>query len=101
MGIRAALENVMTDKVGDHGTFVRNVDAFQRAGYLSERQRGQLDNLLQAGHAASHRGWQREEQEMKTLLDITESVIESVYLHDQAADALGRKIPPRARTATT
>jgi hypothetical protein len=101
MGIRATLENVMTDRVGDHGTFGRNVDAFQRAGYLSERQRGNLDTLLEAGHAAVHRGWSPTEQDISTLLDIAESVIATAYLHDQPADALGRKIPPRATPSTT
>jgi hypothetical protein len=46
MGIRSALENVMVDRVGDKGTFTTNMDAFQKAGYLSVRQQGTLDSIL-------------------------------------------------------
>jgi hypothetical protein len=57
MGIRSALENVMIDRVGDQRYFKINMDAFQKAGYLSVRQRGSLESILEAGHAATHRGW--------------------------------------------
>ncbi|HME22075.1 MAG TPA: DUF4145 domain-containing protein [Acetobacteraceae bacterium] len=98
MGIRAALERVMIDKIGsDQGTFKNNTDAFDKAGYLSVRQRGHIDTILEAGHAAIHREWQPSDQDIITLLDITESVIEAAYLHDQLSNALDRKIPPGPR----
>jgi len=59
MGIRATLETVMIDKVGDHHRFSANVDEFQKAGYLSVRQAGPTDS------------------DIATLLDITESIIET------------------------
>jgi hypothetical protein len=95
MGIRATLESVMIDKVGDKGSFVKNMDAFQEANYLSVRQRGHLDVMLDAGHAAIHREWVPTGNDVKVLLDITESIIQAVYLHDQPTNALSRKIPRR------
>ena len=79
----------MVDKIDDQHNFKQNMDAFQNAGYLSERQRGHLDAVLNAGHAAIHRGWE------PTLLDITEGIIEVAYLHDKAADTLDREVPPK------
>src|ERR1051325_11664037 len=57
MGIRAILENVMKEKVGDR-TFKKLIDEFQKAGYVSTRQAGTLDSILEAGHAAIHRDWE-------------------------------------------
>src|SRR5262249_54024238 len=82
MGIRAALEAVMTLRVGDQGSFAKNADALQAAGYLSQRQRLTLDAILDAGHATIHRGWEPTDQDLATLLDITESIVESVYIHE-------------------
>ena len=34
MGIRALLELIMIDKVGDKGSFAKNADTFEREGFL-------------------------------------------------------------------
>src|SRR5258708_35523717 len=78
MGIRATLEAVMLDKVGDQQNFERNLNAFEKAGYLSLIQRDSVAAILEAGHATIHRGWEPTDQDIKTLLDITESVVETV-----------------------
>src|SRR5271157_2537733 len=72
-----------------------NLDEFQKAGYLSERQRTALDTIFEAGHAAIHRGWEPTEDDIRTLMDITESVIESVYLHGVRAERLEKVVPKR------
>jgi hypothetical protein len=95
MGIRAALEQVMVDKVGNQGSFKANVDALQRAGYLSIRQAFDLNSILDAGHATIHRGWEPTNDDITTLLDITESIIESVYLHENRVRALDKNVPKR------
>jgi hypothetical protein len=95
MGVRAALESVMIDRVGDRGKFVANIEAFQKAGYLSERQRGTLDAVLDAGHAAIHRGLEPANEDVRTLVDIAEGLIEEVYLHGPRADVLDRSVPKR------
>ena len=56
IGIRATLESVMVNKVGDHGAFSKNLDELQQAGYVSVNARGTLNSLLEAEHAAIHRG---------------------------------------------
>jgi hypothetical protein len=97
MGIRSVLEQIIIDRVGDQGTFIKNVDEFQRAGYLSVRQRNQLESLLEAGHAATHRGWQPDDDDISVLWDITDHVIDSVYVHNERASRLEKKLPIRQR----
>lgn len=96
MGIRATIEGVMIDKVGDHGTFAKNLDAMMKAYYLSDRQRGNIDTILGAGDAAIHRAWKpASNKDISTLLDITESLINVIYLHSAQVEILGKSIPPR------
>ena len=99
MGIRATLEELMRVKVGDHRTFKVLVDEFQKAGYLSTRQAGSLDSILEAGHAAIHRTWEPTATDIATLLDITESVIETAYLHERRARDLDERVPKRPKPA--
>lgn len=95
MGIRAALDAVMIDKVGDVGSFDKKMTDFQTAGYLSANQKRHLKEVLEAGHAAMHRIWTPSDQDVNTLLDIAESVIAGTYLHDSPVEALGGKLPPK------
>lgn len=97
MGIRSLLEIVMRNKVGEQGRFEALVDEFEKAGYLSTRQRGSLDSILEGGHAAIHRRWEPTPEDIDTLLDITEAVIETAYLHEERAKALEGRLPKRPR----
>jgi hypothetical protein len=95
MGIRATLENVMKDKIGKDLNFNDSIDQFQKSGYLSMRQSGSLSSIVEAGHAATHRGWEPTDDDMDILLDITESIIETAYLHERRAHDLEKRIPIR------
>jgi Domain of unknown function (DUF4145) len=94
MGIRAMVETVMKEKVGDY-PFTVLVDKFQEAGYLSTRQAGSLSAIIEAGHAATHRGWEPTESEITTCLEITEALIEDVYFHENDARTLDKRVPKR------
>ena len=97
MGVRAVIEAIMVDKVVDQGTFGKNLDALKKADYLSVRQEMVLSTILEAGHAAIHRGWQPTDDQISTLLDITESLIESIYVHELRAERLEKVIPKRPK----
>jgi hypothetical protein len=51
MGIRAFLEQLMVIKVGDKGTFEKNLDAFFAEGYISKIQKNAVSHILDSGHA--------------------------------------------------
>jgi hypothetical protein len=97
MGIRALLEQIMVTKCGDRGTFNKNLDAFQTDGYVSPVQRERLKTVLEVGHAAIHRGYKPSKEDLMTLVDLTEVIVQTFYLHGSKVEDLKKKIPPRKK----
>lgn len=98
MGIRALLEQLMIDKVGDQHSFKGNLDAFESAGWLSRSQRTVVEHTLEAGHAAIHRSFKPTAAEVVALMDVTEHVVEAAYIIDLRTEGLDARIPSRARS---
>lgn len=96
MGVRALIETVMIAKSGDHGSFSKNITEFEKAGYVSRIQRERIEAILEAGHAAIHRSFKPSTQDVVTLLDITEHIIETVYLHESKIKELKKRVPPKS-----
>jgi hypothetical protein len=95
MGLRSVLEQLMIAKVGDKGSFNKNLDAFSAAGYISVPQHDQLSTILQTGHAVTHRGYRPTEDDLSSALEVVEGVIESIYVNDYRIRELDEKIPGR------
>lgn len=95
MGIRSILEHLMVDKVGDKGSFFKNIKAFEDGGFVSAKQREFLEIALEAGHASIHRSFTPSTEDIITLIDIAESTIESAYFHEDKIIKLKARIPPR------
>ena len=97
MGVRALLENIMISKGEDQGTFPKNMAKFEQLGHVSRLQRERLETILDAGHAAIHRAYRPRVKDVTTLLDITEHIVESVYLHERKIAELKKHVPARAK----
>lgn len=97
MGVRALLERIMISRAGDLGSFERNVTEFEKLGHVSKLQRERLEAILEAGHAAMHRAYRPTKKDVITLLDITEHIVESVFLHDGQVAKLKARVPVRAK----
>jgi hypothetical protein len=97
MGIRALIEQVLIQKVGDKGTFVKNLDAFQQAGYISLVQRDALNDILDAGHATIHRAYEPKAKDIQIALDITEGIMAAIYVHGDAAKKMSARVPARPK----
>jgi Domain of unknown function (DUF4145) len=95
MGIRALLEQVMVSKIGDLGSFERQLNAFQDAGYISVIQMDALRATLEVGHAAMHRGFNPTEQDLNIALDVVEGIMAPLYAHHGAAEKMAKRVPPR------
>jgi len=96
LGIRALLEHAMVIKVGDKGSIGKNIRAFFEAGYIAELDREFFEKtLIEAGHAAMHRLYVPTDAELSALMDLTEGVIVSVFIHPATARELAAKIPRR------
>lgn len=95
MAVRALLEQVMIDKVGDQGSFDKNIAEFQAKGFLSTIQQEFLHTVIEAGHATIHRAFEPSKQDLIALVNIAESVIESAYINEHRASGLKKRIPPK------
>jgi Domain of unknown function (DUF4145) len=100
MGIRALIEQVMIHKVGDKGTFAKNLEAFQQARYISLVQRDALNDILDAGHAAIHRSYTPTEKDIQIALDIIEGVMAAIFVHADAAKKVSERYPRGAKLPT-
>jgi hypothetical protein len=97
MGIRALLEQLMIQTVGDLRTFEQKMDAFQEKGYISSLQRAAMKETLEMGHAAMHRAFTPNEKELSKALDIVEGICAVIFEHNEAATELSKRIPPKKR----
>lgn len=95
MGIRSLLERIMISKTGDQGSFAKNLLEFERLGYVSNTQSTRLTAILEAGHAAIHREYTPSKVDLATLLDITEHIVEAIFIHEGKVAELRRNVPPR------
>lgn len=101
MGLRAVIEAVMIDKVGDNRSFAKNLEIFQAQGYVSAIQRKCLMAALELGHASIHRGYEPTDEQLDTAIDIVEGLVHQLYLLSSNAEAVTSKIPNRANVASS
>jgi hypothetical protein len=95
MGVRAVLDMAMNRLVGDVGNFAQKLDACERNGHLSVSQKSHLNTVIEAGNAAAHRGFTPSEQDVTTLLQVMEHLIEAAFVHPQSVAGLGARVPTR------
>lgn len=95
MGVRSLLEKIMISKAGDQGSFLNNISKFEDLGYVSRIQRERLEAILEAGHAATHRTYTPSNKDVITLVDLTEHIVETVYLHEAKVSELKKRVPTR------
>jgi hypothetical protein len=95
MGIRALIEHVIIDKVGDHGSFKQNLTEFEKQGFLSSSEKTILETTLEVGHASIHRDHKPELDVLNSCLDIVESLINRLYLWPLQAASINKTIPAR------
>lgn len=99
MGLRTLVETIMTDQVGRHDNFATAIDSFFAKGFVAERQQDQFKSVLvEAGHAATHRGYSPTREDIDFLLDVTEGLIDEVYFRPARAKKVRDRIPSRKRT---
>jgi hypothetical protein len=96
LGIRSLLEHVMIESIGsDKGGFQKNLEAFQSGGHISAVQKNTLMDILELGHAVTHRSYRPKYQEVEVFLDIVEHCIQAIYIHSTKAQNIKIAIPPR------
>jgi len=98
MGIRALVEKLMIDQVGDSNSFEKNIAAFFAAGHVALNQQAVFrDTLIEAGHAAMHRDFEPGADTVNTLLDIVEGIMHTIYYAPMLAANVKKTIPSRKK----
>lgn len=95
IGARTIIDLVILDKVGDIGTFVEKLTALEKQGYVGRKNREFVAAVLEAGSAAAHRGIAPQVNELNRVMDIVESLLESVYVLEELAQHLRQTTPAR------
>lgn len=97
MGIRALIECIMVHECGDRGSFKKNCEAFFEKGLVAPSQQKMFaDALLEAGHAAMHRGWAPTQGDVETLLGVVEALIKSLYIDPSKTEKIAQSLPAPA-----
>lgn len=86
MGARALIDLVILQEVGDVGTFKQKLEELESKGFLSKNSREILDAALDVGNAASHRGFRPDEEQIDTVMDIVEHLLQSTVLKKGAEE---------------
>lgn len=94
MGTRALLELFMNRAVGDVGGFAQKLNALEEGGYISKNNKAILETALDAGHAATHRGFWVPLENINLVMDIVENLIHTIVL-TRKASKFNKNIPGR------
>lgn len=97
MGMRALLEGVMIEHVGDCGSFERNIDKFEKNGFITSQHANILRKVLDAGSASMHRTYFPNVADLGTCVEVVKHLLHGVYvLHPKVQD-LAANTPPRPK----
>ena len=104
MGTRAIVDFIVTAKAGDKGNFMDKLNRMQEERLITVIQVGVIFAAFDAGSAAAHRGHSPTQEEVYTQLDITESLLQQIYIDParqrrqaEAAATLKSKTPQRPK----
>jgi hypothetical protein len=103
MGTRAIVDFIVTSLAGENGNF-RDKLSRLKPHLITDTQAEVIYAAFDAGSAATHRGYSPTREDVYTLLDITESLLQKIYIDPlrqkrqaEAANALKSKTPQRSK----
>lgn len=99
-GSRTLIDRLIVLTVGDKGNFVKGLAALRDQGKISQHERDILEPVLQAGHAAAHRGWAPTKEQLAIILDTVEGLIHRLLVLPKLAEELEEAVPGRGAGAS-
>jgi hypothetical protein len=97
MGSRAVMDMLLTDKVGDVGSFGEKLDNLVSSGIVGAKNRAFLEAALDAGSAAAHRGHEPTVADVQAVIDIVENLLQASYHLGTLAKRLKKSTPKRKK----
>lgn len=98
-GSRTLIDRLIVLTVGDKGNFVKGLAALRDEGKISQHERDILEPVIQAGHAAAHRGWAPTKEQLAIILDTVEGLIHRLLVLPKLAEELEEAVPGRGAAA--
>lgn len=98
-GSRTLIDRLIVLTVGDKGNFAKGLAALLAEGKISLHERDILEPVVQAGHAAAHRGWAPTKEQIAIILDTVEGLIHRLLVLPKLAEELEEAVPGRGATA--
>ena len=97
MGLRAALDHLMTTILGDIGGFSEKLYKMEQDGHISTKQRELLETVIAGASATSHRGYRPKWNFVEQMVFRVESLIEQHYIADPELQKEKANIPKRKK----
>lgn len=94
-GSRTLLDRLIVLTVGDQHNFKKGLQALLDKGIIGQHERDILEPIVQAGHAAAHRGWAPNRDQLKTILDTVENLVHRLLVLPKLAEELEEAVPGR------
>lgn len=94
-GSRTLIDRLIVLTVGDKGNFAKGMAALRDEGKISQHERDILEPVVQAGHAAAHRGWAPTKEQLAIILDTVEGLIHRLLVLPKLAEELEEAVPGR------
>ena len=95
MGVRAVIDVVCVTLVGDSGSFESKLDLLRERGHISDIERSILTAAIDAGSASAHRGYVPSKEDLTTLLDVVEHLLQAQYILPDAVEKMKSNTPSR------
>jgi len=95
MGVRTALDRLMTEIVGDIGEFGSKLTKMVDDEHLTVKQREMLETVIDAGSAAAHRSFKPSKELLQEMIVTMETLVRDHYVTGPMLKTLKSHIPPR------
>ena len=97
-GTRILLDRVMLLLLGeDAGGFADKLRSMTDKGIIGAEDRALLGAMIDAGHAASHRGYRSPREHLETIIDTIENLLQRKFVLPFAATEIKLATPIRAQ----
>lgn len=94
-GTRILIDRTMFLTVGDAGGFEKKLGAMLNEGFIGQNEQSLLNTMTEAGHAASHRGYRPDVEQLNTILDTIENLLHRTFILKKEAELVKKSTPPR------
>lgn len=96
MGVRSVLDRVMTLILeGDTGGFEQKLEKMVESGHLTEKQRANLDVVIDAGSASTHRGFRPPRALLEEMVIVMDGIVREHFITGPMLKTARLNIPPK------